>query len=307
MINRNQLATPYTWETGNETSNETEQLTLNLINYPANVVFHTNRLSRELPTQKDITEISYQVSNHGNSGQITGSITFEDLKEQLPTIDHTDMLIYVGVSRLYEAGYTGFTPQLVWRYATSNKQARVTKKQRELVAERLDKMMTMVITVDVTAEYVDTYKKTDAPTVELSENLLYLRKTKVTLQGRKQEGYALLAHPILDRYSRDLNQITYYERDLIESAGGVEDALLTKYIAERIAGMKNDKNNIASNRILLTRIYTAMDVKEPNKYKRSQIKDKLEQLLKTWKNKEEIKGYKFIKKGRAWYGVDIIF
>ncbi|MDT9702376.1 hypothetical protein, partial [Streptomyces sp. P17] len=92
----------------------------------------------------------------------------------------------------------------------------------------------------------------------------------------------VLAHPVLDRYSRDLKQITHYERELIESTGGVEDALLNKYIAERIGGMKNNKNRIASNRILLTSIYTAMDIEEPTKFKRSQIKDKVDALLTTW-------------------------
>ena len=303
MIEQEKFITPNEWQN----ILEQEQLTLNLVSYPATMAFHTNRLTRELPTQKDIANIDYQVSNRKNSGHITGSITFEDVKEQLPTIDHTDMLIYLGVSRLFEAGYVGFTPQLVWRYATGNKDARVTPKQRELVADRLDKMMRMVITIDVTAEYVDTYKKVEAPTVELSENLLYLKKRKVTLQGRQQEGYVVLAHPVLDRYSRDLRHITYYERDLIESTGGVEDALLTKYIAERIAGMKNNKNKIASNRILLTSIYTAMDVETPTKFKRSQIKDKVDALLTTWADKNEITGHKFVKQGRAWHAVDIFF
>lgn len=302
--------TPSEWE--NEQPEEldltAEQLVLDLnpIQYPNALTLSTNQMTRELPLQDDLTHISYPVSRAKEQVLITGSITFTELQEQLPSLTHTDMLVYFGISNLYNEGNTSFTPQMVWRMMKGNPKARVTKNQKELVTESIDKMRQMLVDIDVTAEFIDLYKKGEKGTpMTLNENLLYLRKATVVIQGREQDGYQLLQQPVLDRYSRALKHIGYVERDLIESTGGVEDGLLNKYMVERLIGMKNAKSGLHSKRILLTNVYERMDLENPSRHKKMQVRNKIEDLLNSWQQKDEIKGYKFLKKSGAFYAVEL--
>lgn len=297
---------PSGWEE-EEHNGTVEQLVLDLnpIQYPEIMALSTNQITRELPMQDDLTHISYPVSRKSNVF-ITGSITFAELQEQLPTLTHTDMLVYFGISNLYNEGNTRFTPQMVWRMMKGNPKARVTPNQKEIVVESIDKMRQMLVDIDVTAEFIDLYKKDEVGNpIRLNENLLYLRKATVIIQGKEQDGYQLLAQPVLDRYSRELRQIGYIERNLIESTGGVEDALLNKYMAERLIGMKNNKSGLHSKRILLSKVYEKMDLDDPNRKKRSQVKTKIEGLLNSWKQKGEIKSYEFVMKNGAYHAVDL--
>jgi len=301
---------PNTWkdEQVEETEQTAEQLVLDLnpIQYPDALTLSTNQMTRELPLQDDLTHISYPVSQEKERVLITGSITFTELQEQLPTLTHTDMLVYYGVSNLYNEGNRSFTPQMVWRMMKGNPKARVTPKQKEQVTESIDKMRQMLIDIDVTAEYIDLYKKGEKGTpMTLNENLLYIRKATVVIQGREQEGYQLLQQPVLDRYSRALKHIGYIERDLIESTGGVEDGLLNKYMVERLIGMKNAKSGLHSKRILLTNVYEKMDLENPSRHKKMQVRNKIEDLLNSWQQKGEIKSYEFIKKSGAFYAVEL--
>ena len=216
------------------------------------------------------------------------------------------MLVYFGISNLYNEGNTSFTPQVVWRMMKGDPKARVTDNQKKLVIESIDKMRQMLVDIDVTAEFVDLYKKGEKGTpMTLNENLLYLRKATVVVQGREQEGYQLLSQPVLDRYSRALKHIGYVERDLIESTGGVEDGLLNKYMVERLIGMKNAKSGLRSRRILLTNVYERMDLENPSRHKKMQVRNKIEGLLNSWQQKDEIKGYEFVRKNGAYHAVDL--
>lgn len=284
---------------------EPPEITQNLIEYPDAMLLHTTQLGRELPKQLNLFDINFPLSRRKDSARITGSITMQEVYDQLPNLTHEDMLFYIGISRLWNEGYKSFTPQLVYRYAIANKSARVTAKQKQQVVDSLNKMRSMYLTIDVTPEYVGMYKKMDIEEIMLDENLVYIRGAKVTMQGRTYEGYELLKQPVLDRYAQDLKQVTYFTRDLLEGSGGTEDALLNKYMAERLASMENSRNSMASNRILLTSIYEAMDVHTPNKDKRRKIKNKIDSLLASWKNKGRITTYEFVKKGKAFHAVDI--
>lgn len=302
--------TPSEWE--NEQADEleltAEQLVLDLnpIQYPNALTLSTNQMTRELPLQDDLTHISYPVSRAKEQVLITGSITFTELQEQLPSLTHTDMLVYFGISNLYNEGHTSFTPQMVWRMMKGNPKARVTPKQKKIVIESIDKMRQMLVDIDVTAEFIDLYKKGEKGTpMTLNENLLYLRKATVVIQGQEQEGYQLLSQPVLDRYSRALKHIGYVERDLIESTGGVEDGLLNKYMIERLIGMKNAKSGLHSKRILLNNVYERMDLENPSRHKKMQVRNKIEDLLNSWQQKGEIKGYEFLKKSGAFYAVEL--
>lgn len=286
----------------------TEQLVLDLnpIQYPNALALSTNQMTRELPLQDDLTHISYPVSRAKEQVLITGSITFTELQEQLPSITHTDMLVYFGISNLYNEGNTSFTPQMVWRMMKGNPKARVTDNQKKLVIESIDKMRKMLVDINVTAELVNLYKKGEkGKSMTLNENLLYLRKATVVIQGREQEGYQLLSQPVLDRYSRALKHIGYVKRDLIESTGGVEDGLLNKYMVERLIGMKNAKSGLHSRRILLTNVYERMDLKNLSRHKKMQVRNKIEDLLNSWQQKDEIKGYEFVMKSGAYHAVDL--
>lgn len=300
---------------GSKHEKNDEAIALEFQGYPKKSLIHTTMLSRDLPLlmEKDEDEkqlslfnIDVPVRSREKDKRITGQITIDDIIEKDNNITFFDMFHYLGVCRLYNNGDTRFTPDMLVRAAYSDTSKRVTEKQRNEAMKSIDKMMRTVLDIDVSEEYRLYRKIGNDEELTLGENMLYARRAKLKhSNGTISAGYELLRQPVLDVHAFNLSQIDHLENEIMEVSGGKDDALLITYLGSRLATIKNSKNRMG-NRILLETIYKHMDLEDPNRQKRAQIKDKIESRLNEWENKGVIKSSKFIKEKGKYHAVEII-
>ena len=62
-----------------------------------------------------------------------------------------------------------------------------------------------------------------------------------------------------------------------------------------------------SNRIKFDKLYEAIGIDNPEKQERKRIKDYITAVLAYWEKEKLIKGFEFVKNGREYAAVDILF
>lgn len=275
-------------------------ISLNFKGYPEKALFHTALLNRDLPLLMKESEENpqqFDIKRRGRGREIIGKITVDEIIQENRNITFFDMVYFLGVCRLYDDGTTTFTPEMLVRATYSDKQKRVTEKQKEEAVKSIDKLMKTVIEVDVSEEYKAYSKIKQDEQMYLAENMLYARRARLKhSNGTVSWGYEILKEPILNAHAFQIAQVDRMENKVAKTLGGKEDLLLTNYLSLRLASLANDKNDM-SNIILLETVFKHMDLKKPNRQKRAQIRNKIDGILFDWKNNKVIKGYKFMKEG----------
>lgn len=289
---REQALAPFTEE-------EEEAINLNFEGYPDKALFHTALLSRDLPLlmQEDKEQPNlFNIKRRERSKDFIGTITIDEIIEN-NNISPLDMVHYLGVCRLFDNGTRTFTPGMLVRSTYIDNKKTVTENQRNEAIESVNKLMRTVIDIDVSEDYRAYHMIGKDEELFLGENMLHARRARLRhSNGSISWGYEILRQPVLDVHAFNLKQIDRLDNELVETSGGKEDLLLTNYLSIRLAGLMNNKNKI-SNTILLETVYKHMDIKEPNRQKRAQIRNKIEGRLTEWEDKEIIKSYEFLKEG----------
>lgn len=274
---------------------------LNFKGYPDKALFHTTSLSYDLPLLLEEIEDKpneFHVKRRRDSNKIEdriGSVTINELMEGNKNIDFIDVAHYLGVCRLYDDGTNMFTTEMLVRATYFDSKKRVTETQKEEAIKSITKLMTTIIDVDVTEDFKAYRLIEEGEELFMGEVVLHLRRNRLKhSNGTISWGYQILSQPPLDVIAFQLGQVDRLDSKIARVEGGKEDLLLTNYLSLRLATLKNEKNNM-SNIILLETVFEHMDLKNPNRQKRAQIRNKIEGILIAWKGNKIIKGYEFKK------------
>ena len=99
-------------------------------------------------------------------------------------------------------------------------------------------------------------------------------------------GYKFLTPPILYKYASDMGQIISVNKDLLNtpSVSNTEDSTVLKhYLLRRIEVMRNNKNNMESNKILFETMFNYCNI-HGNREKLRSKREIVFLLLKDWKD-----------------------
>lgn len=224
------------------------------------------------------------------------------------------------------------TPQEIWRTMNGKgDDARPGNKQVNRIKQSLDKMRVTLCFMDISEE-LDTHYITLDDERLISGNIeTYLLKAdKVsfkTEKGRKVTGYRFTDEPILYTYNKAKKHILWFDYKLLDTSNNTSDSEnvieFRNYLLIQIQNMKCKKRN--SNRILYETLYRDTGItpaekrvdrnnySTDNSYQtkiRQEFKkdrEKVNGILKSWKEKGWISGYHDIKKSNAVIAVDILF
>ena len=292
-------------------ADEPEKVESVVVKYPDTFLITTDLLMRELPFQK-LDDINIKLSRNSDK-VITGDIVIKsdfesELSKQLPALTPEHFLYLKGVCRLYDAGIKIFTPGMVYRFSVGDSKAEVRSDKRERVANHIEDMRRMIPNINIT-ELMKQYHKVDKheeKPVFISDNLLYLRKVSTYVQGVERSAYKIIDAPILLQLASSLGQIGAFEWSLLETKGNsVDDGLIKNYLAQRVVGMENAKNNLRSKRILLESIYKHIGKENPSEKQSRTIRKKVTDILDYWKQQGRIKDFAEVKEGRKVRGYDL--
>lgn len=223
------------------------------------------------------------------------------------------------------------TPQEVWRImnGTASTSKTPSDKQVEKVCSSLDKMR-------FTRSYLDLREELEANYFTMEDDRMvkgiidtYLLKADkveiTTAKGRIITAYRVTDEPILYSYNKlkgHLVLVPYELLDTSDSTGNEGNTIeFRSYLLQQIGLMYEGERN--NPRILYSTLYRDTGTQPPEErlspanyatetaYKRNirkeaqRDRDKISALLDSWKAKDWIKGYKQVKKGQAYIGVDI--
>ena len=313
---------PYSTEFLEEIDKEAEKFRIqrelvtgepNLIRYPDKYNTSTDNFINDLALY-DPNSIEVE---HSGEQLITGFFDVDEI-EGLPShITNENLMFLEGVFNLYLNGIEAFTPEVLYRFSTGKPEARVTEQQKERAIASVERMATVRQELDLTP-YIAKYgsKEAKAHLKEEPEGayiiksyMLPVEEVTEKIQGVRQKTvYRLIQAPALLKYNDWLanDRIGQIDKELLDTLStSVEDSLIKRYLAKRLIALENPNNRISNPVINFETLYNHIDVKEPSKHKRQNIKEKVEGVLDYWKAIKRIKGYKLTKKGRAFTGVEL--
>jgi len=222
------------------------------------------------------------------------------------------------------------TPQEIWRTMNGkSNEARPGNKQVERITRSLDKMRVTLCFMDISEELNTHYiTLNDERLVSGNIETYLLKADKVsfkTEKGRKVTGYRFTEEPILYTYNKAKKHILWFDYELLDTSQNTSDSEhvieFRNYLLLQIQNMKSKKRD--SNRILYETLYRdtgilpadkRIDKKNyttNNSYQtkiRQEFKkdrEKVNGILKSWKEKGWINGYKDVKSRKSVIAVDI--
>lgn len=282
--------------------------------------------ANQAPAKKDPVPTYIALTYEGTAGHLNKRLTA------------FDKAVYEAVATSFfyhkqENGSRAFyiTPQEVWRImnGTASTSKTPSAKQVERVCSSLDDMRFTRFYMDITAELDANYLTMEDERIVNGIVDTYLLKADrvefTTDKGRKITGYRVTDEPILYSYNKakgHLVLVPYELLDTSDSTGNEGNTIeFRNYLLQQIGLMYEGQRN--NSRILYSTLYRDTGTQPPEKrlnpanystetaYKRNirkeaqRDRDKINALLDAWKAKDWIKGYKLVKKGQAYIGVDI--
>ena len=223
------------------------------------------------------------------------------------------------------------TPQEIWRTMNGKKtgdgKTKPSKTQVQKICNSLDKMRFTRIYMDIREEkqmfnlYIDDDRVTAG---KIDTYVLNCSKVEFeTEKGNTVQGYKIGDEPILYTYNRVKNHILYVPYEMLDTSTNTSDGEnvteFRNYLLQQVQLMKNGEENKGKyyhrNRIiLLETIYRDTGILPPEErikgkdYKNETIRQreirrfrqadrqKIEGILKAWKEKKWIKGYIILNK-----------
>lgn len=266
-------------------------------------------------------------------------------------LSHFDRSVYDAVSTIYATGNKFFTTIELLRVITQNPKAKLTEKKREQIRRSLFHISRfwMSITTD-DSEKLDVWYKLSSRKPLNYERKIY-KNLQATYTGRllnfsvigyrvsegepfeKKEEFAevwkILDTPILYQYAKAKGQISAVPIKLLDTSKKADKKValnrgdhtdeLASFLSREIDTMKRTakRKQPYSRIILLERVYKidGIDDIQQNvsniKIKKKTTRDKLEKILRRFKENDMIKGHSFHKKvkGKSLYfhSVEIFF
>lgn len=270
---------------------------------------------------------------------VSTALTFEGVETNLTKrMTAFDSAVYNALSTCYyynsrdnRGSNLYITPQEIWRIMNGTQDANKNPSPTQLkrVSASIDKMrftrLYMDITEEIKGKYISDIEDERIKGGSIDASLLHADKvTFTTEKGRIIEGYEIMKEPILYTYNAAKNHILFCPLEMLDisdTTGNEGNTTEIKnYLLQQIILMQNTKR---SRRILFDTMYSSIGLETPeqrtdkesyvndNTYK-TKIKqeakkdrDKAAAILESWKAKKFIKGFKLVKKGSSFIGVEI--
>lgn len=240
-------------------------------------------------------------------------------------ITQYDSAVMDAVYTLYVSGTSAFTPEMIVRTMSGNMSQDVTPQKAGAVTRSLNKLTMIRIAIDCTDELIARKQLKKGQTAVLKSYLMPLREIDVKIGNQKiMKGYQLIEEPVLYSYAAKVKQIINVPTTLLETKGALSDTedvvIIKRYLIKRIESMKNQKNNIASNKITYewhdknTGTDKGMMIElgyHKNEYrnwrkKKHNIHQIITTVLRTFVEEKYIKDFSEIKNGNSINGIEII-
>lgn len=291
---------------------------LNLVQYPNKYDTSTDSFINNIALY-DPDDIKVPIRNNSDE-MITGVFVIDDIEGLPSQITNENLMFLEGACNLYLNNITHFTPEILYRFSVGRPDARVTEKQKQQAIDSVERMATIRQEINLTP-YVKQYGNKEAKNfIKEAEgqartpeeaNEIYVIKSYMLpieeviekVQGMTQRNvYKLIKAPALLEYNEWLakKRIGKIDAQLLDVLStSVEDSLIKRYLAKRLIALENPNNNITNPHINLETLYKHIDVVDPNKKKRQNIREKALAVLDYWKAIDRISGYELIKTGRT--------
>ncbi|MBR0418322.1 MAG: hypothetical protein IJI66_04070 [Erysipelotrichaceae bacterium] len=197
----------------------------------------------------------------GNNRPIT-KLSFSGGNAIDGSLSDFDLLVADTVYTLTANGNPEFTLMTVVKTITGDDEANITDKRAAAVIKSLEKMSMLKISIDVTEEFKCRRIIEGDKRCVLESYFLPLETIIVVSNfGIEHIRYRLIKKPCLFEFAESLNQFVRYPISLVNDSNtrnDLETLMIKHYIIWRIQLMKNRRNNIDSNKIVLERYDTKL-------------------------------------------------
>ena len=181
----------------------------------------------------------------------------------------------------------------------------------DAVTRSLDKMRFTRVRIDCTEELKQRKVSLNGQQITgglVDTYLLAMEAIEVTVGGQRVKAYKVIKTPILYEYSQLTGQVYTTPSKLLavpDQSNTEQRIAIKSYLLRRICAMKGPTPQ--SNRIKFDKLYEAIGIDNPEKQERKRIKDYITAVLAYWEKEKLIKGFEFVKNGREYAAVDILF
>jgi len=271
----------------------------------------SNELTKDFLNQGDINIAVANIDKH-NEVCITSSLTYDgdDLSiSGSSEFTSYDKIIHDAVCSLWAVGNNVITPAQIYRNITGlNHKDQINKETLVKVFNSIQKSRFMEVKIDCT-EQAKLYPGLDK--IKISENMLYSKLITIETGGHEIEAFQILRPPILYEYNKHLKQIISINTSLLNTNKGgkcintEENTALKMYLIKRIEVMKNSKKT--TNKIKYETIFSNADIEITAKdtVKKKRTREKIRNMLESWKDEGYITDFKEYKAGRNFEGVEL--
>lgn len=248
---------------------------------------------------------SYDPTNveveHGGEKLITGMFVIEEIEGLPSQISNENLMFLEGACNLYQNGIKAFTPEVLYRFSIGRPDARVTEQQKQRAIESVERLDSIRQELDLTP-YIQKYGNKEAKEYIEDGGVFIINSRMLNVdwyygkvQGvRHSQQYRLNKAPALLGYNKWLanKRIGQIDKALLDVLStSIEDSLIKRELARRLIALENPNNNMSNPVINFETLYSRIDLKDPNKKKRQNIREKVYAVLDYWKSIDRIKGY----------------
>ena len=233
-----------------------------------------------------------------------------------------DSEVQDGVITLWEAGNKTFTPSMVYRAMNGmDETEKVGKQALDTVTRSIEKCRHIFVKIDITQE-ARLYNKA-IQKAAMDGYLLECRGVTIKTGGHTQNGYRLLAKPLLYQYAQISGQVISAPYRLMQTKGavrGTEEVIVIRgHLLRRIEDMKAG-NFYTNKKVAFESIYKTLRITPENcgteaktqagkeaayKKKTAVIRQHVSAILNEWQKQGYIKGHTQYKTGKIIKGVTI--
>lgn len=289
---------------------------------PEKHIIPNNKLANTITTAKgfnlfDINGADLIVSGRGKPEITTRCmLTYEGdnitLSGRQPFTEY-DRNVADAVTSLYEYGGSNIVTAATVYRAMVNMTDTETPSPQQIgaVTRSLDKMRFTRVRIDCTEELKQRKVSLNGQQITgglVDTYLLAMEAIEVTVGGQRVKAYKVIKTPILYEYSQLTGQVYTTPSKLLavpDQSNTEQRIAIKSYLLRRICAMKGPTPQ--SNRIKFDKLYEAIGIDNPEKQERKRIKDYITAVLAYWEKEKLIKGFEFVKNGREYAAVDILF
>lgn len=227
-------------------------------------------------------------------------------------IDEYDKQIMNMVYSLYLEDRDYFTPSDIANKMDGTVNKRISPDRVDKIVGRLEKMRTVLITIDCSKEFANRNLIPKGTTAKFKGYLMPIEEVEVTApNGRKIHAYHLIKAMELYEYASKINQIIKMPTSVIRNNKKMPDgdtvAILRNYLYMRISTIKNAKASMNSRRIRYDTLFDLLGLKPQNYHnwrkKYSAVRHMILKIMSQFQANGLITSFGEYKKGAKTVGV----